>query len=183
MHSKLIVPVLIAALIGLRLYMRMRRSFGRQRVQPRRMTVRITIFALLCVLLVLFTRGNVTMLADLLAGGACGAALGSLGLRHTRFESTAEGHFYTPHTYIGLTVTVLFLARVAYDFLVLYHGALPVPGQGPAALPPESPLTLAVSGAFIAYYLVYYIGVLRKSRQGVPGDRELIQTEPRGMRE
>lgn len=179
MHSKLILPILIAALIGLRVYMRMRRSFGRQRVQPRRMTVRIAIFAILSVLLVILTRGNVVMLAALLGGGGCGAALGHLGLRHTRFESTPEGRFYTPHTYIGVTLTVLFLARIAYDFLVVYHGAPPSPEDGQAGLPPESPLTLAVSGAFIAYYLTYYVGILRRSSQPAPAGPELIETEPR----
>lgn len=178
MHSKLIAPILIAAVIGLRLYVRMRRSFGRQRVQPRRMTARITIFAVLGALLLLITRAAVPAVAALLAGCACGAALGILGLRHTRFESTSEGRFYTPHTYIGLAVTVLFVARIAYDFLLLYHGAPPTTG-GPMALPHESPLTLAASGAFIAYYLTYYAGVLRKSAQPVDTRQQLIQTESR----
>ncbi len=180
MHSKFIVPVVVAVLVGVRLYLRMRRSFGRQSVQPRRMTVRISIFAVLVGLLALLTRGDALAIAALLGGGACGAALGYLGLRHTRFEATAEGRFYTPHTYIGLSVTVLFIARLGYDFLILYHGALPVTASGPAALPPESPLTLAISAAFIAYYLAYYTGVLLKSRQPASADAVLIPSEPRG---
>lgn len=179
MHSKLIIPIVVAALVGPRLYLRIRRSFGRQPVQPRRMTVRITIFAVLVALLAFLTRGILLSAAALLGGGACGAALGYLGLRHTRFEATAEGRFYTPHTYIGLTVTVLFLARLAYDFIVVYHGAPPVAASGPAVLPPESPLTLAISGAFIAYYLMYYTGVLLKSRQPEVAEPGLIPTEPR----
>ncbi len=179
MSSKLIAPILITAFIAWRVYIRMRRSFGRQRVQPRRMTARITIFALFGVLLILFTRGNVWTLAALLAGTACGAALGYLGLHHTRFESTPEGRFYTPHSYIGLAVTVLFLARLAYDFQILYQGALPAQtGQEALALPPESPLTLAVSAAFSAYYLAYYAGILRKSRQPATPDAELTQSGP-----
>jgi cytochrome b561 len=116
----------------------------------------------------------------LLAGGACGAALGYLGLHHTRFESTPEGSFYTPHSYVGLAVTVLFLARLAYDFQVLYQGALPVPmGRGAPALPPESP-PLAVSGAFSAYYLAYYAGILRRIRQPATPGADLIQPGPQG---
>jgi len=179
MSLKLIAPILITAFIAWRVYIRTRRSFGRQQVQPRRMTTRIAVFALFGVLLVLFTRGNVWTLAALLAGSACGAALAVLGLRHTRFESTPEGRFYTPHSYIGLTVTVLFLARIVSDYLTLAHGALTAPaGPGPVALPPEGPLTLAVSAAFSAYYLAYYAGVLRKSRQ--PAGAELIQAGPQG---
>ena len=113
------------------------------------------------------------------AGGACGALLALLGLRHTQFQSTPEGRFYTPHTYIGLTVTVLFLARLAYDIALLSHGmptASSSPGN-PYAAEQDNPLTLAVSGTFIGYYLAYYAGVLRKSRQP---DREApaIQSTP-----
>ena len=180
MSSKLIAPILIAALIAWMIFVRVRRSFGCQRVQPRRTTVRIATLALFGVLLVLLTRGSVRTLAALLAGGGCGAALGYLGLRHTRFESNPEGRFYTPHSYIGLTVTVLFLARIVSDYLTLYHGALSAPaGQGPLALPPESPLTLAISAAFIAYYLTYYIGILRRSRQPAATAREPSQPKLR----
>ena len=178
MHTKLIIPILIGALIAARLYLRVRRTFGRQRVRPRRITVRIGILALVGGLLVVFTSREPLTLAALLAGGACGAALGHLGLRHTRFESTPEGRFYTPHTYIGLAVTVLLLARIAYDLLIMSHGVpLAATGNRHAALPPESPTTLAVSGAFIAYYLAYYLGVLRSSRQPAIA-APAIETEP-----
>lgn len=179
MHPKIIVPILIAALIALRVYLRMRRSFGRQRVRARRMTVRIAIFAVLAIGLVGFSGAEVWTMGAVLAGAACGAVLGYLALRYTRFESTAEGRFYTPHTYIGLAVTVLFLARIAYDVLVMYH-SMPLATAGNPHTPPlptESPTTLAVSGAFIAYYLSYYLGVLRKSRQPA-GMSAGIQTTP-----
>src|SRR5689334_20773065 len=41
-------------------------------------------------------------------------------MQHTKFEATAEGNFYTPHTYIGLAVSALLLGRVAYWFLAVY---------------------------------------------------------------
>lgn len=171
MNSKLIVPILIAAFIAWRIYIRTRRSFGRQRVQRQRMLARITVFALLAVLLLLLTRGNTWTLVALLAGGAGGAALGYLGLRHTRFESTPEGRFYTPHSYLGLALTAAFLARIVFDYFTLSSGALTAPaGQGPVVLPAESPLTLAVSAAFSAYYITYYAGILRKSRQRATPD-------------
>lgn len=171
MNLNLIAPIGIAALIGLRLYLRLRRSFGRQRVRTRRMTTRIVIFSILGIaLVVLASYGGIWTLGSVLAGGACGTLLGYLGLRHTRFESGPEGSFYTPHTYLGLAVTVLFLARLAYDFLLLPHGVNGAPlisiGHGASGkMPPESPLTFALSGAFIAYYVSYYLGVLRESRR------------------
>ena len=178
MNTKLLVPILIAAIVVWWIYVRMRRTFGRQSVQPRRMTIRITVLALIGVLL-LAAKLDVWTMGGVLAGGACGALLALLGLRHTQFESTPEGRFYTPHTYIGLTVTVLFLARLAYDITLLSHG-LPTAFSGPGnpyAAEQDNPLTLAVSGAFVGYYLAYYAGVLRQSRQP---DREaaVIQSTP-----
>ncbi len=167
MHANAIVVIVVAALIGVRIYLRLRRSFGRQRVQPRRLKTRIALFACFGLLAVLLASPEARTLALLLAGGACGAALGALGLRHTRFESTPEGRFYTPHTYLGLAVTVAFLVWMVYDYLNAYHQLAAATAANPhgAPMPPESPLTFAISGAFIAYYTAYYLGVLRRSRQ------------------
>lgn len=51
MHSKLIIPVLVVALLAWRIYIRMRRTFGRQRVEPRRLRVRITLLGAIGALL------------------------------------------------------------------------------------------------------------------------------------
>ncbi len=41
------------------------------------------------------------MLEALIGGLVCGTVLAYVGLRHTRFELTPEGRFYTPHTSSG----------------------------------------------------------------------------------
>jgi cytochrome b561 len=164
MHSKLIIPILIGAVVLWRIFIRTRRSFGRQRVQPKRMAVRIGILGLFAIALLAMTVAAPWSLAGVIAGIGCGALLSLLALRHTQIEATPEGRFYTPHTYIGLTVTVLFLARLVYDFMLFRNAAsLPITGGRPPTFH-ESPLTLAVSGAFIGYYIAYYVGVLRRSR-------------------
>lgn len=167
MHANVIVLILVAALIGVRIYLRVRRAFGRQRVHPRRLMARVALFALFGLLAILLASPAARTWVPLLAGGACGAVLGRLGLRHTRFESTPQGRFYTPHTYLGLTVTVAFLVWIVYDYLAVYHQLAVATAANPhgAPMPPESPLTFAISGAFIAYYFVYALGVLRRSRQ------------------
>lgn len=166
MHAKLIVVLPIAALVFWRLYARTRRMFGRQRILPRRMIARIAILAVLGLALLFTAVQDPWNLADLLGGAACGALLARLALRHTQFANTPEGSFYTPHTYIGLIVTVAFLGRLFYDVLLFSHGPLPAgttPGHPPAY--PESPLTLAVSAMFLAYYVAFYVGVLRHRGQ------------------
>ena len=164
MHSKMIIPILIVAVVLWRIYVRTRRSFGRQRVRPRPMVVRIGILAVFGIVLLAMSARAPWSLAGVLAGAGCGVLLSLFALRHTQFEATAKGRFYVPHTYLGLTVTALFLIRLVYDLMLFRADAsLPSAGVSPATFH-ESPLTLAVSGAFIGYYIAYYLGVLRRSR-------------------
>ena len=178
MHSKLLIPILIVAVVLWRIYARTRRSFGRQRVQPRPMAIRIGIFGLLGIGLLAISARAPWSLAGVFVGAASGALLSLLALRHTQFEATAEGRFYVPHTYLGLTVTGLFLLRLVYDFMLFRQGAsLPSTGVGSATFQ-ESPLTLAVSAAFIGYYIAYYLGVLRRSRLPIGGAASAMPSEP-----
>lgn len=83
-----------------------------------------------------------------------------------------------PHTYLGLTLTALFLIRLVYDFMLFRQDAsLPSAGVGSVTFH-ESPLTLAVSGAFIGYYIAYYLGVLRRSRPPIAGAAPTMPPEP-----
>ncbi|MDE2262851.1 MAG: hypothetical protein KGL45_10035 [Gammaproteobacteria bacterium] len=166
MDPRLVTPYLIAALVVWAVYRRMRRSFGRQRVRDGRMWLRIGVLTLVTALITVGIARNVDVLAALLVGIACGAVLGYLGLRHTRFEITADGRFYTPHAYIGLVVTALFLGRLVYRFLGAYNGVIPAAaaGQNLAAAYQHNPLTLAIFGVLVGYYVLYYVGVLQRTK-------------------
>ncbi|HWZ64910.1 MAG TPA: hypothetical protein VNX02_17975 [Steroidobacteraceae bacterium] len=170
MDPKLITPILIGALVVWGVLRRARRSFGRQPVQVARMMFRIIVLTLVGG--IIFATGvthNPQALAPLLGGAACGAALGYLGLRHTRFEVTPEGRFYTPHTYIGLAVMALFLGRLLYRMLYLYGtGASPGADPNLTATYQRNPLTLGIFAVLIVYYLVFYAGVLVRTRPGGP---------------
>jgi hypothetical protein len=167
MDPKLLTPILVAALVVWAVVRRLRRTFGRQPVQPARIWVRIGILTLVGGLIgaTSATRGT-EMLEALIGGLACGAALAYLGLRHTRFEVTPEGRFYTPHTYIGLAVTLLFLGRLAYRFLYLSNGANGMFGPDPnaAAAYQRSPMTVGIFAVLVGYYLLFYAGVLLRTR-------------------
>ena len=166
MDPELVTPILVAGLVVWGVVRRLRRTFGPQRVQPWRMWVRIGVLTLAGGLVgaTSVTRGA-EMLEALIAGFACGAALGYLGLRHTRFEVTPQGRFYTPHTYIGLTVTLLFLGRLVYRFLYLANGAAGMSGADPnaAVAYQRSPLTIGIFAVLVGYYLLYYAGILLRS--------------------
>ena len=171
MDPKLLTPILIAALLIWAVARRLRRTFGRQAVQPGRIWLRIGILTIAGGLIAASSapRGS-AMLAAFLAGLACGAALAYIGLRHTRFEVTPEGRFYTPHTYIGLAVTLLFLGRLAYRFLYLAGGpnGMLAPDADAASAYQRSPLTVAIFAVLVGYYVLFYAGVLRRSRATEP---------------
>lgn len=166
MDPRIVTPYLIAALVVWGVYRRMRRSFGRQRVREGRMWFRVGLFTLIAALAAVSVARDVDMLGTLLAGIACGAVLGYIGLKHTKFEVTPDARFYTPHAYIGLVVTALFLGRIVYRFLGVYNGVTPpaAAGQSLAASYQHSPLTLAIFGILVGYYVLYYVGVLQRTR-------------------
>ena len=89
-----------------------------------------------------------------------GVPLGFIGLRLTQFETTGEGHFYTPNTPIGVALSTLFIGRMAYRFWVL-RDAVTATGHPP---PFQSPLTYFIFGLIAGYYLVYYLGLFAHTR-------------------
>jgi len=177
LNPNLVMPVLFGALIAFGVYRRVRRNIGRQTLSPARLTRRIAMFAIVGVMVLLMSYRDMNLFTAMLAGIAGGAALGWFGLKHTQFEATAQGQFYTPHTYIGAFVSALFLGRIAYRFIVLYSTshALAAADPSPFAAYQKSPLTLAIFGALVGYYVFYYAGVLRRGQglQPPPGDSSL----------
>ena len=166
MDPKIITPILMAVFVIWAVYRRMRRTFGRQKVSERRIWIRIGVLTIVGGLFLMTSLRNTTLLGALLGGLIGGVALGYLGLRHTQFEVTPEGGFYTPHTYIGLTVTALFLGRLLYRFLALNVSAQHVApaDQNPFAGYQSSPLTTAIFGVLVGYYVLFNLGVLRKTK-------------------
>ncbi|HTX24744.1 MAG TPA: hypothetical protein VMD03_08810 [Steroidobacteraceae bacterium] len=166
MDPKLVTPIVVGALVVWGIYRRMRRSFGRQRVDANRLIFRIGILAVIGALVVIPGVRDSRTVGGLVAGIACGAALAFVGLRHTKFETTPEGRFYTPHTYIGVGVMVLFLARLLYRFIYLYSNgqAMTAAHQNLALAYQRSPLTVGMFGALVSYYVLFYVGVLLKTR-------------------
>ena len=172
MDQKAIALVLLSAFVAWAIYRRIRRNIGRQPVTARRMQARVVILALVLLLFGSHAVHSPELAGALLAGLAAGAALGLLGLRHTKFESTPEGNFYTPHTYIGVTVSALLIARIVYRLVATYPaGFAAAQANGDPFASYRSPLTNAIFGVVVGYYVLYYVGILMKSRDArVPAD-------------
>lgn len=167
MDQHLLTPILLSALVCWAIYRRVRRSFGRQPVRVGRMQLRVALLSVIGALVLVTSARDRDLLAALIGGVAGGLALGYIGLRHTRIEATAQGHFYTPHTYIGLFVTALFLSRLMFRLLTAHlSGSAGVqPDSNPFAVYQRSPLTIAMFGVLLGYYEFYIVGVLKKSRE------------------
>jgi hypothetical protein len=98
-------------------------------------------------------------------GVLAGAILGMVGLRLTKFETTAEGHFFIPNTHIGIALSALFIGRIVYKNFINPNGN-GVDDQG-RPLMFQSALTLFILGLTIGYYVIYRIGVLIHTRDKI----------------
>jgi hypothetical protein len=154
-----ITIVVLIPLIAWRLYRRVRRMIGRQTSRMGRHWGAVVFFPIVAVLVAVGAWAHPQALAGLGAGLLVGVALAIWGLRLTRFEHTAEGYFYTPNAHIGIALSVVFIARIAWRLLEMPG----VPGAQPGATAPfaASPLTLTVFGTLIGYYTAYAAGMLR----------------------
>jgi ammonia channel protein AmtB len=165
---KLITPSIVGVFAAWGIFRRVRWAFGRHPVRVRRIWFRIGALALIGgFVLATNAARNVDMRWALVIGIVGGAVLAYVGLRHTRFEVTREGQFYTPHTYMGLLVTALFFGRMLYRFLYLSSsGTHPLYGAHRILVGSyqRSPLTLGILAALVAYYVLFYLGVLARTR-------------------
>jgi hypothetical protein len=150
------VPILIGGLFAWSIYRRIRRNIGRQPLRPRRSIISLVILSLISLWIFTIAAHSPNLIFGYVGGLLPGGLLGLLGLRLTKFETTKEGHFYTPNIYIGVTLSVLFVGRMAYRML---SNPGMMSGQAQSA-PFQSPLTLVILGLTVGYYLVYRIGVL-----------------------
>jgi hypothetical protein len=180
-------PFLIAALVVFAVYRRLRRSFGRQPLTPRRMTVRIVLLAVIgCALMPAALRSTQFLSAEL-AGVALGVALGLWGAERTRFLMSGERLYYVPHTYTGIAVSLLFLGRLAFRLVQTYLGSHASHAAGPAPAVTtgsmvQSPLTVGLLFVLIGYYVCYYSLVLWKSKhlkaEDIESDPAPAATQP-----
>jgi hypothetical protein len=150
-----VVPVLFGGLIAWGIYRRVRRNIGRQQLRPRRITFSIVVFSLVSLLIIGMSLQQLHLMLGIVGGLVLGVMLGFVGLRLTRFETNAEGHFYTPNTHIGVALSLLFAGRMLYRLWV-FRDATTAAGHPP---PFQSPLTFFIFGLIAGYYIVYFIGL------------------------
>ena len=162
-----IAIALLVPLVAWRVYSRVRRMVGRQRLSKWRARITLTIFPLVCLMLALGVIAHPERLSVFVVALAAGGALSVYGLRRTKFEAVPGMLYYTPNAHLGIALSLLFLGRVIYRAFEIY--SMPA-GSASGEQFARSPLTLAVFGLLAGYYIGYAIGLLR-SRQRVLNDR------------
>jgi hypothetical protein len=160
-----LLPTLIAVpVVAFLLYRRAKRSFGKQPLAEGRMKFRMALLGLISLMLIVTCR-TIPGAAAGAFGLALGLVLATVGLKHTSYEMTPSGKFYTPNTWVGLAVTALFMGRLAARMFTVYHAVSELPpGANPGADFQRSPFTFAAFFLLAGYYLLYYAGVMRKGR-------------------
>lgn len=153
----------ITALTCWRLYNRVQRNIGRQRLSTLRLWLTVLFLSAFMTLILYSCRANWTAMLTLITGLCSGVALGHHSLRLTKFERTTTGLYYVPTARIGLAVLSLFVAlicfRVVQHFIartVIIRDLLSVV---------DRPLTLLITGMLIGYYLTYAAGLLRRQQR------------------
>jgi hypothetical protein len=162
-HTTVLTILALLPLIGWRMYMRVRRMIGRQRLSRVRPWITLAVFPLLLGLLSLSAfappHPQPQRLVWLAAGLALGGLLAIYGLKRTHYEPTREGLYYTPDSRLGIALSVLFVARIAYRLIQLLVMGVDTAPQGNEFT--LSPYTLGPVGMFSGYYIGYAVGLLR----------------------
>src|SRR5262249_1669428 len=102
-------PILFAGFIAWIIFLRIRRNVGRQAVRPRVIRIYLSLGTLFTLWVVRQSFQSETLALALGGGLLLGAILGRFGSKLTKFEQTEKGHFYTPDTRIGVSLSLLFI--------------------------------------------------------------------------
>ena len=167
METTTLALLFLVPLLVWRIYSRLKKLVARQKSQLWRH--RLVAFGVpaLIVFLATTTKFEILPLSSLGAGVLAGGWLGVLGIKLSRFEQVGKDYYFTQHRYLGLAITMLFIARLLYRGMEIYLNTrldVPVPP------PPfgQSPLTMAAYGMVTGYYSAYAWGLLRWRQRNKP---------------
>ena len=145
-----------AAAVGFLVYRRLRRNFGQQRWQPRRMWLRLVLVSVVAVVVLAagFTQPHGAWAVPLAL--LIGAALGVLGLRRTHAHWQQGQRMYTPDAWIGAALSLLLIGRLAWRWVEIE-----------AARPPSASAhlaTLVLAALLFGYSIAYSGGLILRMR-------------------
>lgn len=157
MHTSTMIMLAVTPLLGWKMYNRTRRLIGRQKLTKARPWIHLVIFSLFLGLFSYVNFSHSLNLALLYGCALFGIGMAWQGLNLTEFDTTGEGLFYTPHTWIGVGLSAAFFLAVTYriSMFVLTDTTPSLSNFG------RTPALVAVFGTFAGYNMTYALGLLR----------------------
>lgn len=156
--------LLVAAVVVVMTF-RLRGMMREQVFNATTVWTRVVVLSFLGLVVLVYEMRSVVTLAGLGGGFILGLILGGISLQRTRFRKDATPPRYQTNPYIGAAVVTLFVIRILYDALQARahaHGGGPV---NPLAV---SWLASLLYFLFVAYWDVYYIGLIRTFKKRGP---------------
>ncbi len=154
-----LIPVIIAVVVVMAF--RVRRSMAEQVFRSATIWTRVVLLGALALVVLLWEMRSVITLAGVAGGLILGLILGGYSLQHTTFRHDSEPPRYKTNPYIGGAVVTLFAIRILYDAMLARARAGHAGPINPLA---SSWLAALLYFLFVAYWGVYYIGLLRTFR-------------------
>ena len=150
--------------IAWRVHGRIRKLLTRQLLRPWRLRLSVGLFGYIAVGLLFNLWGHWPGFVAFGLAFLAGCALAVLGVRRTRLEQLDDGLHYTPDARIGIALSLVLVARIAWRL-----GEMALGGGMPQHLARvdellDSPATLAVLGLLAGYYFAYALGLLLRRR-------------------
>jgi hypothetical protein len=160
---------LIILFISFRIYRRIRKTCGFQKFIKWRMITRITVMAIIGIILLFTGFPNPGMYVFDSAGILLGGIVSYFAIRTSLFEWREDDWFYSQNPRISILLIMLFVGRITYKAYQIY--APSSASQGPFAQSAllvnysRDPSTAVILFILITYYVVYYTFLLRAERQ------------------
>ncbi len=172
-HYGWAIIVVVVLLLAFVLYRRGKRLIGLQRFNERRTLVRTVIMGVLILLVLasyLHLPDPVLQYGSAAAGFVLGVVVALPALHYTQMGRDKKGVWYVPNLYLGIGLIALLVARFVYEYMVVFpqirhqvQMAVEQKGAVPMSIASQ-PILHAVLFLVLGYYLLYYAGIILRSR-------------------
>jgi hypothetical protein len=174
MQLQSIVTIILGIFILYRIFLRVRRNIGWQQLNPGKTQVLIAIYFIIGLIFLISGAFHPISLISDAAGILIGAIIAYYGADMTRFEQRDGRYYYRPSAWIGSLVTAIFLGRLIYRMYEMYLQVNLGGPQGGFSMTDrlatmgynaDAPWTSGHLLIMFAYYVTYYIILLRKQKR------------------
>lgn len=184
-HYTSVIIIVLLVLFGL--YRRVRRTVGFQYLHRGRLTTRVVIFAILAVIILAFGALDPKSYISDAIGLVLGGIIAFVSARTTKFEIRNGRWGYLQHLWIGIGLIVIFIGRLAFRFLEVSQDVTKIQQQQTvtqnqtAAQSFSDPWTAGVFMLLVAYYIGYFVFLLRKARELENQAQPLVEDSERDL--